>query len=395
MTTPNESPPPPMISTPTRPPIATVSADLARSSALARTIEGLATPTRLAFLGVATLVGLRIVRSVEQSGLVWAILEGGAAGLALASTGEMLARLWMVLARWSVGRERGEASVDPNGVVVHEGLVSLSSSRSTSPSAPPLVRMEVPAASTGTEKEPSRLIRVERAIETRDWALVVQELAEWQADSNVVSPPETLLARWRTLRQNEARRLLGRIEASRQARDLEGVLEDRRALEPLLDPNERTRLTRDLAGWALRTFQERLRGGLFSAETATLAARLAEEFGETPEGASLRASLPTLRRAARLCPRCAGPYDGVEDRCPRCVLQEVGETAPAVLASPSPESDPPASLNGQPPPGGMTELFESDDDWPPITSDSSDDPYFLDPDADLDADPTDDREERS
>jgi predicted amidophosphoribosyltransferase len=40
---------------------------------------------------------------------------------------------------------------------------------------------------------------------------------------------------------------------------------------------------------------------------------------QTPEGASLRASLPTLRRAAGLCARCARPYKGIADACPACL----------------------------------------------------------------------------
>ena len=50
-----------------------------------------------------------------------------------------------------------------------------------------------------------------------------------------------------------------------------------------------------------------------------LAARFAENFAATVEGASVRASLPTLRRSVGLCPRCAQPYIGVADACPNCL----------------------------------------------------------------------------
>ena len=50
-----------------------------------------------------------------------------------------------------------------------------------------------------------------------------------------------------------------------------------------------------------------------------LAARFAESFAATVEGASVRASLPTLRRSVGLCPRCAQPYIGVADACPNCL----------------------------------------------------------------------------
>jgi len=395
MTTPNESPfpstPPPASPPPI--PIAGVSTDPAKPSGLTQALEGLARPTRLAFLGIGTLVGLRIARSVGQSSPAWGVFEGGAAALALISAGEILARLWGVLARWTLEpRARGTeafASGSPRVAVVGGGNVAASSppvSPSGSPTAP------ISPAETATESP--RLVRIERALETRDWALVARELAEWRADPTLADPPATLLARWQAIRQTEARRLLGRIEAARQARDLEGVLEDRRALEPLVDPDEQARLTRDLAGWVLRTFQERLRGGLFSAETALLAARLAEEFAETPEGASLRAALPTLRRAAKLCPRCAGPYDGVEDCCPRCLSHELGgsvvapeQTNAASSTPPPPPPTPPAAtMNGQVSPGATPLAWgPPDGDLPPLTRNSEEESYFLDPDDDADA----------
>ena len=49
---------------------------------------------------------------------------------------------------------------------------------------------------------------------------------------------------------------------------------------------------------------------------AALAARVVESFGDTPEGASLRAALPSLRRNAGLCPRCARPNPGARRSLP-------------------------------------------------------------------------------
>ncbi|MFO0950400.1 MAG: hypothetical protein U0835_04475 [Isosphaeraceae bacterium] len=54
--------------------------------------------------------------------------------------------------------------------------------------------------------------------------------------------------------------------------------------------------------------QKRLRTGTVRPDVAVLAGRVADSLDDTPEGASLRASLPTLRRAAGLCARCAQPY---------------------------------------------------------------------------------------
>jgi hypothetical protein len=57
-------------------------------------------------------------------------------------------------------------------------------------------------------------------------------------------------------------------------------------------------------------------------------------FCHTVEGASLRASLPTLRRSAGLCPRCAQPYTGLANACPQC------------LAAPGPPPQTPGSPAG-------------------------------------------------
>ena len=54
------------------------------------------------------------------------------------------------------------------------------------------------------------------------------------------------------------------------------------------------------------------------------------------QGASVRAALPTLRRSVGLCPRCAQPYTGVAEACPRC-LRRRGAPVPS-QRPPSPES---------------------------------------------------------
>jgi hypothetical protein len=67
----------------------------------------------------------------------------------------------------------------------------------------------------------------------------------------------------------------------------------------------------------------RLRSGKIQPDVAILAGRVAEIFSHTVEGASLRASLPTLRRSAGQCPRCAQPYTGIADACPACLASTV------------------------------------------------------------------------
>jgi hypothetical protein len=70
-----------------------------------------------------------------------------------------------------------------------------------------------------------------------------------------------------------------------------------------------------------------------------LAAQVSEIFGATPDGASVRAALPTLRRSVGLCPRCAQPYVGSAAACPRCLSRgshvEPPPAPPESTSSPS------------------------------------------------------------
>ncbi len=113
--------------------------------------------------------------------------------------------------------------------------------------------------------------------------------------------------------------LLGKIEAARGVNEPERVLDLRDDLKPLIELETLQTLDRDLAKWFMLLIHRRLRAGSVGPEVAALAGRVAENLDATPEGASLRASLPTLRRAAGLCPRCAEPYRGIADACPVCL----------------------------------------------------------------------------
>lgn len=110
-----------------------------------------------------------------------------------------------------------------------------------------------------------------------------------------------------------------RLEAARAANDADAVLTLRNTLAELATPDELEPLDRELLRWVMGLLMKRMRTGTVRADVATLAARVAESYGHRPEGASLRASLPTLRRSAGLCPRCAAPFLGEEDACPPCL----------------------------------------------------------------------------
>jgi len=122
--------------------------------------------------------------------------------------------------------------------------------------------------------------------------------------------------------------LSDRIEAARLASDAAGGLAAREELAQLLDADALKAVDRSMIAWLMKLIQRRLRSIPIGSDLAALATEVANRFGGTPEGASLRAALPTLRRSAGLCPRCAEPYLGVDDACPKC-LAEAGQTPSA------------------------------------------------------------------
>lgn len=143
-------------------------------------------------------------------------------------------------------------------------------------------------------------------------------------------------------RNEAAQELLGKLEAAREVNDPERVIELRDKLKPLLASDALKTMDRDLARWFLALIQKRLRAGTVRPDVAVLAGKVAESLDDTPEGASLRASLPTLRRAAGLCAKCAQPYTGIENACPNCLNGPGLVTVPfPQLASVETEESPP------------------------------------------------------
>lgn len=136
--------------------------------------------------------------------------------------------------------------------------------------------------------------------------------------------------------------LRARLGASQSANDPDAVITIRDELARHLAVEALADLDREVVRWLIRLIQRRMRAGTVRADVVTLAGRVADRFGATVEGASLRASLPTLRRSAGLCPRCGEPFTGVEDACPRCLAAEAAASAPAPppAEAPGPADDP-------------------------------------------------------
>lgn len=135
--------------------------------------------------------------------------------------------------------------------------------------------------------------------------------------------------------------LKAKLDASRSVNDPDQVISYRDELTLHLRGEELRELDRQVVGWLMGLIQKRLRVGSVRPEVVELAARVSSSFGDTPEGASLRASLPTLRRSAGLCPRCARPYNGTEDACPVCLGDATKRDAEAKPLGPiEPEETP-------------------------------------------------------
>lgn len=198
-----------------------------------------------------------------------------------------------------------------------------------------------PPSSVGEPREQTRLI-AGFATALRETRLDDAEAMLDRLDAEFPDEParqdlrEQLEVAWR--RQSEER--IAQIDAARRANDADRVLELYALAGPSLEFERRGELERDLARWFLDLIHRRLRIGRIQPEVVGLAARAAEVFGATVEGASLRASLPVLRRSVGLCPRCARPYVGTEAACPQCLAGVPPDAVlPPVAPAPVEESD--------------------------------------------------------
>jgi hypothetical protein len=140
--------------------------------------------------------------------------------------------------------------------------------------------------------------------------------------------------------------LRARLEASRSANDPDAVITLRDELAEHLAAEALADLDREVVRWLIKLIQRRMRAGTVRSDVVQLAGRVADRFGATVEGASLRASLPTLRRSAGLCPVCGEPYTGLEDRCPRCHAA----VPPPTPVPPDEAEEPGESASGPPAP---------------------------------------------
>lgn len=178
------------------------------------------------------------------------------------------------------------------------------------------------------------------------------ELGKWDEAEAILNifvrdHPDTPHAQTITLEIAEARRALverfkSRIDEARKLDDADQVVLLRDELTRHLVEEERKSLDRELIQWIMRRLQNRLRAARVDLDLVEFAARAAESFAETAEGASLNAALPTLRRSVGLCGRCGAPYQGSADACPSCrarALKVVETSRPVTEEMPASTND--------------------------------------------------------
>ena len=140
-----------------------------------------------------------------------------------------------------------------------------------------------------------------------------------------------LLAELEDARNRAVEALKARLETAKSAGDGLLVVEIRDALTEHLRGDRLADLDRKLVRWLVDEIKRKVRSGPIKPEVASLATRVADSFADTPEGAALKGSIPNLRRSAGLCPRCARPYRGTLDTCPRCQGRDASGANPTYV----------------------------------------------------------------
>lgn len=200
----------------------------------------------------------------------------------------------------------------------------------------------VPVAASRSEA----VVGVRKAIEERRWSDADEAAGSFGRQFPDDPDAARLVERVAEGKASAAIDLRGKLGSAQGANDADGAIGFRNELAALLTPENLTGIDGPLVRWLMGSIQRRLRSGTMGPDVAGLAGKIVEAFGATPEGASMRAALPTLRRSAGLCPRCAEPYRGVDDACPKCLAATIA--APAFVPAEGPE--PEIELEPVPPP---------------------------------------------
>lgn len=189
-------------------------------------------------------------------------------------------------------------------------------------------------------------VEVRKAIEARRWSDADEAAGSFGRQFPDDPDAARLVERVAEGKAAAAIDLRGKLGSAQGVNDADGAIGFRNELAALLAPDDLAGIDGPLVRWLMGSIQRRLRSGTMGPDVAGLAGKIADAFGSTPEGASMRAALPTLRRSAGLCPRCAQPYRGVDDACPKCLAATVPPPAFVPAEGPEPEIE----LEPVPPP---------------------------------------------
>ena len=193
--------------------------------------------------------------------------------------------------------------------------------------------------------------RAKEALQYKNWDTASELIEEIRLldQPGSAERADQLLETWSKGRSIVTLDLQTQLEAARTANDPNTVLNLHATLTTMLTPEDRNRTEKELVSWFMKLLMKRMRTGTVAVDVVELAERVAETFSKTTEGASLRASLGTLRRSAGLCPVCAQSYIGVEAACPRCIKARSRGPVPANQISPTQPTSPGASENSESP----------------------------------------------
>lgn len=312
-------------------------------------------PVPLIVMGVGALVAIALLAQAKEGGN-WAI--GGSLAGAVLLGSSLLGRLAVWADRSIDARRRQESDrlrameriADHLGRIVEQ---LQESPLETVPQAPerPTTAAEPPALAPVVESVHDRR-RAEFRGKLRDGLWEAAEAIALDHAEAGPDDPDELLREYAQARRSRADSLRAELLAAREVQDAIRVIDLREELLLLLPHDERTGLNRDVATWLLLQVQRRCLTGQVAVDVVHLAERVSRAFADTREGASLRASLPTLRRCAGLCPRCGQPYHGEESACPGCLPGFApGPPGPADEDD-GPGPPPSAPPTHEPPPNG-------------------------------------------
>jgi hypothetical protein len=186
-------------------------------------------------------------------------------------------------------------------------------------------------AGSGADPLAPEVDAVRRAISEGRWTRAERLLDAFARDHPQARQIAALTAALSAARGAEADALRAKLDAALADDDAGTAITCRDALTRHLGGPELADLDRRVVRWISRWVRLRARGEV-SADVASVAALAADRFGDTDEGRALLAAVPTLRRKAGLCPKCARPYRGPGETCPDCAADQ--PTRPARGARP-------------------------------------------------------------